>query len=79
MKSAPVKEPAWNEPPCSKPQGIQCQKSPPLMGGDKGEGGQPFCQPHFTLLNKDGEEFVTYPFIYSMSIYFPYDSFYYPI
>jgi len=57
------------------------------MGGDKparvqagkGEGDQTFYHPHFTLLNKDGEEFVTYLFIYSMSIYFPYDSFYHPI
>ena len=42
-------------------------KSPPLTGGDqparfqagKGEGDQIFYYPHFTLLNKDGEEFVT--------------------
>ena len=34
------------------------------MGGDKGEGDQTFYHPHFTLLNKDGEEFVTYLFIY---------------
>ena len=37
-------------------------KSPPLMGGDKGEGEQTFYHPHFTLLNKDGEEFLTYLF-----------------
>ena len=40
------------------------------MGGDKparlqagkGEADQTFYHPHFTLLNKDGEEFVTYLF-----------------
>jgi len=43
-------------------QGIRYQTSPPLMGGDKGEGEQTFYHPHFTLLNKDAEEFVTYLF-----------------
>ena len=37
-------------------------KSPPLMGGDKGEGDKTFYHPHSTLLNKGGEEFVTYLF-----------------
>jgi len=44
-----------NEPPCSKLQGIQYQTSPPLMGGDKGEGEQRFCHPHLSSPLK-GEE-----------------------
>jgi len=52
---------------------------PARFQAGKGETDQTSYHPHFTLLNKDGEEFVIYLSIYSMSIYFPYDSFYYPI
>jgi hypothetical protein len=41
--------------PLKAGQGIQYQTSPPLMGGDQGEGEQRFCYPHLSSPLK-GEE-----------------------
>jgi hypothetical protein len=50
----------FNELPRSKLQGIYNQTSPPLMGGEKGEGEQTFCHPHLASPIK-GEELCGNP------------------
>jgi len=49
-----------NEPPPGKLQGIPYHTSPPLMGGDKGEGEQEFYHSHLSSPIK-GEELHSNP------------------